>query len=139
MREIEMDPITLLAAFGPLAIDLVKSFIGRAFPVDSYKPTSIAEWLQMQQLDLDRFKAMQDSGQDTGVPWANVLIRLQKPAYASLALLVWAYQETFLPGGATPSVITFAQAIGFWLFGDRSLFTGKAAYAKFQQSGRGGL
>jgi hypothetical protein len=134
-----MEPLTILAALGPVAIDLVKSVIGRVFPVDSYKPANIAEWLQMQQIDLDRFKAMQDSGIDTGVPWANVVLRLQKPVYASLVLVVWAYQEATMPTGATPAVVNFAQAIGFWLFGDRSLFVAKKAVNQFTQSGRGGL
>lgn len=116
-----MDPITILAGLGPVAVDLVKSLIGRWFPAESYKPANMGEWLQMQQLELDRFKAMQDSGTDTGVPWANVLLRLQKPAYASLIVLVWAYQEAVLPGGANDSVVQFAQAIGFWLFGERVL------------------
>lgn len=118
---VDLGALTILAGLGPVAIDLVKSLIGRFLPSTEYKPTSIAEWMQMQQLELDRFKAMQDPGADTGVPWANVLIRLQKPAYASLIVLVWAYQEAVLPGGANDSVVQFAQAIGFWLFGERVL------------------
>ena len=121
-----MDPITILAGLGPVAVDLVKSLIGRFLPTQEYKPASIAEWVQMQQLELEKFKAMQDSGGDTGVPWANVLLRLQKPAYASLIVLVWAYQEYALPGGANDSVVQFAQAIGFWLFGERVVMKARA-------------
>lgn len=120
-----MDPITILAGLGPVAVDLVKSVIGRFFPSDGYKPANIAEWLQIQQIELEKFKAMQDTGTDTGVPWANVLLRLQKPAYASLVLLIWAYQEWAFPAGANDNVITFAQAIGFWLFGEKALFVAR--------------
>jgi hypothetical protein len=53
-----MDPITLLAALGPLAVDLGKSLIGRFIQTDVYKPTNVAEYTQMRNTDLEMFKAM---------------------------------------------------------------------------------
>ena len=57
-----MDPITLLAALGPLAVDLGKSLIGRFIQTDVYKPTNVAEYTQMRQTDLEMFKAMNNAG-----------------------------------------------------------------------------
>ena len=57
-----MDPVTILAALGPLAVDLGKSLIGRFIQTDGYKPVNIDEYAKMRQLDLDMFKAMNDAG-----------------------------------------------------------------------------
>ena len=36
-----MDPLTILAAFGPLAIDLGKSLIAKFIAPDTFKPATI--------------------------------------------------------------------------------------------------
>jgi hypothetical protein len=124
-----MELAAILAGLLPLGIDLGKLLLNKIFPQDSYKPTSVAEWLQMEELKLKRFQAMQDPGTDTGYPIVNALLRLQKPAFATLVLLLYAYQETSTPEGASQSVTNFAQAVGFWLFGETGLFVTKRAAA----------
>lgn len=113
-----MDPTILAAALGPLALDLFRSIKEKFFPSTDYKPATFQEWMQMQQMRTDQFKAMQDSGAPTGVLWADLFLRLQKPALATLAFLLFGYQETFLPGGATENVLNIAGAFGFWLLGE---------------------
>ena len=51
-----IDPLTILAALGPLAVDLGKSLIGRFIQTDVYKPTNIGEYTQMRQTDLAMFR-----------------------------------------------------------------------------------
>jgi hypothetical protein len=126
-----MDPITVLAMLGPLAVDLGKSLIGRFINGDGFKPASIADWLAMRQSDVDLFKAMNEAGGGSGgYPWVDAVVRLQRPFVAAVALGVWGWQETTLPGGATAAAANFAAAVGFYLFGDRTLFYARKAVGK---------
>jgi hypothetical protein len=116
-----MDPLTILAAFGPLVVDLGKSLIGRFIQTDNYKPVNVDEYAKMRQLDLDMFKAMNDAGgTNASYPWVEAAVRLMRPAVGCIVLGTWAYLE--LNGTSSESVSNFASAVGFYLFGDRTLF-----------------
>jgi hypothetical protein len=124
-----MDPITLLAALGPLAVDLGKSLIGRFIQTDSYKPVNIDEYAKMRQLDLEAFKAMNDAGgANPSYPWVEALVRLMRPAVALVVLGTWAALK--LQGQSSETVDNFAAAVGFYLFGDRTLFYSNKKLAK---------
>lgn len=119
-----MDPLTMLAALGPLALDLGKSLIGRFIQKDDYKPVSIAEWLQMRTADLDLFKAMNSAGAEGDTyPWVVAIIKLQRPCVAAIALITWAWSHTW--GMPSPDIDNFAAVIGFYLFGERTLLKGR--------------
>ena len=116
-----MDPLTIFAALGPLAVDLGKSLIGRFIQTDSYKPVNIDEYAKMRQLDLEAFKAMNDAGgANPSYPWVEALVRLMRPAVALVVLGTWAALK--LQGQSSETVDNFAAAVGFYLFGDRTLF-----------------
>jgi hypothetical protein len=116
-----MDPVTILAALGPLAVDLGKSLIARFIAPEEFKPATIEQYAQMRQLDLDMFKAMNEAGgSNQSYPWVEAIIRLQRPTVVAVVLLTWAY--LMLIGQSSDAVNNFASAIGFYLFGDRTLF-----------------
>ena len=117
-----MDPLTILAALGPLAVDLGKSLIGRFIQTDTYKPVNIGEYVQMRQVDLEMFKAMNNVGVGGGTtyPWVEAIVRLMRPAVAAIVLGTWAFME--VTGDSSATVANFASAVGFYLFGDRTLF-----------------
>jgi len=116
-----MDPITLLAAFAPLAVDLGKSLIAKFVSPDQFKPATIEQYVQVKQLDLEMFKALNEAGgTNTSYPWVEAIVRLQRPLVALIALSVWAYSH--LAGVPSVEVDNFAAVIGFYLFGDRTLF-----------------
>lgn len=116
-----MDPLTILAALGPLAVDLGKSLIGRFIQTDSYKPVNVDEYVKMRQLDLDMFKAMNDAGgTNPSYPWVEAAVRLMRPAVGVIVLGTWAYLK--INSIDSESVDNFAGAVGFYLFGDRTLF-----------------
>jgi hypothetical protein len=116
-----MDPITLLAALGPLAVDLGKSLIGRFIQTDVYKPTNIGEYTQMRQTDLAMFQAMNNAGgSGTTYPWVEAVVRLMRPAVGTIVLGTWSFM--MLTGQDNSAVNNFASAVGFYLFGDRTLF-----------------
>lgn len=119
-----MDPLTILAAFGPLAVEFGKAMIGKFIGPD-FKPASVADWLAMQRAELDRFTAINAAGgSNTSYPWVEAVIRLQRPAVAAVAMGAWAWSHTW--GAPSPTIDNFAAAIGFYLFGDRTLFHLKA-------------
>ena len=121
-----MDPLTILAALGPLAVDLGKSLIGRYIQTDGYKPVNVDEYVKMRQLDLDMFKAMNDAGgTNPSYPWVEAAVRLMRPAVAVIVLGTWATIK--LNGHSNESVDNFAAAVGFYLFGDRTLFHSRKA------------
>jgi len=116
-----MDPLTILAALGPLAVDLGKSLIGRFIQTDSYKPVNVDEYVKMRELDLNMFKAMNDAGgTNPSYPWVEAAVRLMRPAVGVIVLGTWAYLK--LNSIDSESVDNFAGAVGFYLFGDRTLF-----------------
>jgi len=116
-----MDPLTILAALGPLVVDLGKSLIGRFVQTDGYKPVNIDEYAKMRQLDIDMFKAMNDAGGAApSYPWVEAIVRLMRPSVAVIVLGTWAALK--LNGQPADAVDNFAAAVGFYLFGDRTLF-----------------
>mgnify|MGYP000609058795 CR=1 FL=1 len=124
-----MDPLTILAALGPLAVDLGKSLIGRFIQTDSYKPVNVDEYVKMRELDLNMFKAMNDAGgTNPSYPWVEAAVRLMRPAVGVIVLGTWAYLK--VNSIDSESVDNFAGAVGFYLFGDRTLFYAcKAKYS----------
>jgi hypothetical protein len=121
-----MDPLTILAALGPLAVDLGKSLIGRFIQTDTYKPVNVDEYVKMRELDLNMFKAMNDAGgTNPSYPWVEAAVRLMRPAVGVIVLGTWAYLK--VNNIDSESVDNFAGAVGFYLFGDRTLFYARKA------------
>lgn len=115
------DPVTILAALGPLAVDLGKSLINRYVAPDVFKPATIDDYVKMRSLDLDMFKAMNEAGgSNSSYPWVEAIVRMQRPFVAAVVLATWAGMT--LTNQSSESVNNFAAAIGFYLFGDRTLF-----------------
>ena len=115
------DPVTILAALGPLAVDLGKSLINRFVAPDVFKPATIDDYVKMRSLDLDMFKAMNEAGgANPSYPWVEAIVRMQRPFVAAVVLATWAGMT--LTNQSSESVNNFAAAIGFYLFGDRTLF-----------------
>lgn len=115
-----MDWLTVLAALGPLVVDAGKAAIGKYIGAD-FKPSSMADWLTMQKMEIERFQAINAAGgANQSYLWVEAAIRLQRPAVATIVLGVWAY--TRMVGVPSESIDNFAAAIGFYLFGDRTLF-----------------
>lgn len=124
-----MDPLTVLTAFGPLLVDLGKSLIGKFIQTDTYRPVNVDEYVKMRQLDLDMFKALNEAGgSNQSYPWVEAIVRLMRPAVAATVLLTWAMMT--LNGQSNDSVNNFAAAVGFYLFGDRTLFYARKAVGK---------
>lgn len=124
-----MDPLTVLAAFGPLVVDLGKSLIGKFIQTDGYKPVNVDEYVKMRQFDVDMFKALNEAGgANPSYPWVEACVRLMRPGVAAIVLGTWATLK--LQGQSSDTVDNFAAAVGFYLYGDRTLFYSRKASGK---------
>jgi hypothetical protein len=118
-----MDPITILAALGPVAVDLGKSLINRFIAPDQFKPATIEQYAKMKEIDLEFFKTMNEAGGgNASYPWVEAIIRLMRPLIGIIVLSTWAYLALVGDGVVNEQVSNFASVIGFYLFGERSLF-----------------
>lgn len=116
-----MDPLTALAAFAPLFVDLGKSLIGRFVQRDQYKPVNIEEYIQMRNSEIEMFRVMNEAGgSNESYLWVEAIVRLMRPTVALIVLGTWAYSKTY--GVSSDAIDNFASAVGFYLFGDRTLF-----------------
>lgn len=117
-----MDPITILAALGPLAVKLGESVIGKYFAPDVFKPINVEDYIKMKQLDIDQFNALNNAGgTNSSYPWVEAVVRLMRPSVALVVVGTWGICK-FANYNCGPEVDNFASAIAFYLFGDRSLF-----------------
>ena len=120
------DPITLLAGLGPLVTDVAKTLVNKYIAPDTFKPTTIEQYIKMKQMDIDSFNAMnQIGGNNPSYPWVEAMIKMQRPLVVYVGLLVWSY--TKITNTPDSSVDNFMAAIGFYLFMDRTLFYTKKA------------
>jgi hypothetical protein len=115
-----MDPITALAALLPLGVEAGKAAIQRWLAPDQVKPIDFAQLLQLKQLEIDQWKAMQGGG-GVSYPWVEAIRQLQRPAMVVAVLGTWAWQAAS-GVDVSPTVANMAGAVGFYLFGDRTLF-----------------
>lgn len=121
-----MDPITILAAFAPALVEAGKAAISRWIAPDVFKPATIDDYVKMRTLDVQLFTAMNDAGgHEPTWQWVNAVKQLQRPVVAAAAIGTWVYAHasgvTFSPASLA-AVDNFAAAVGFYLFGDRTLF-----------------
>ena len=114
-----MDPLTILAALLPVLIEGGKYAVQRWLAPVTVKPGTFAEFLQLRAQELEFFKAMQ-GGEGDSYRWVAAIRQLQRPAFAAVVLSTWALKAA--GGEVPPEVANMAGAVGFYLFGDRTLF-----------------
>lgn len=119
------DPITLLAALAPVAVEAGKAAISRFIAPDTFRPSTIEQWLQMQEMQLKLFTAINTAGMNVSgsYPWVAACIQLMRPFVAAVVSVVWGASYAF--EFSDPNIDNAAATIWFYLFGDRTLFYGK--------------
>lgn len=117
-----MDPITLLAALGPLFGKLGSAAIDRWIRPDSFKPATIDDVEKMTRLEIERFKALNEAGGGTpSYPWVAAIIQLQRPSIV-VAVLAMALWQVVTLGNVSEFVQNALGVVGSYLFMDRTLF-----------------
>ena len=109
-----MDPLTALAALLPLGIEAGKGLIQRFIAPDQVKAVTHEDAMAARRLDLEFFHAMQ-GGEGASYPWVGAVRQLQRPAFAAVVVMVWAYQAS--SGTVNDTVTNMAAAVGFYQIG----------------------
>jgi hypothetical protein len=123
------DPLSAAAVFGPLAVEAGKALINKYMAPGEFKPATIEQYVKMREIDLEMFKALNEAGgSNASYPWVDAIVRLMRPTVAVIVLGTWAYSK--LAGTPSEAIDSFAAAIGFYLFGDRTLFYARKGLAK---------
>lgn len=123
------DPLSAAAVFGPLAVEAGKALINKYMAPGEFKPATIEHYVQMREVDLRMFQAMNDAGgSNASYPWVDAIVRLMRPTVAVIVLGTWAFSK--LAGTPSEAIDNFAAAIGFYLFGDRTLFYARKGMQK---------
>ncbi len=123
-----MDPVTILAALGPVAVEAVKAAINRWVTPDTFKPANVGEWLQMRAADLDQFRAINAAGAEgESFPWVHAVIKLQRPIVVASTLAVWVWSRT--AGEPSDAIDNAVSVVSFYLFGERTMLHLKAKKA----------
>jgi hypothetical protein len=114
-----MEPLTALTFFAPMLVDAGKALVNKYIGPSTPPAPTVDELLKLSEAELKRFQAMNQQGGDS-YPWVEAVIKLQRPVVALVALSAWAYTVTL--GTPSEAVNNFAGVVGFYLFGDRTLF-----------------
>ncbi|HEX5129606.1 MAG TPA: hypothetical protein VFV90_07665 [Usitatibacter sp.] len=126
-----MEPLTALAALAPLAVDFGKSLIARFVAPSEFKPATVEQYVTMRKMELELFQAVNAAGgSGSTYLWVEAVKQLMRPAVGVVVMLTWANAHGFLWSMAamdTTSIDNFASVIGFYLFGDRTLFYARRA------------
>lgn len=113
------DPITILAGLLPLGVEAGKALIQRYIAPDQIKPLDFGQLIQLKQLELQQWQAMQGNGEQSYL-WVAAIRQLQRPVFVCGVLAAWCWQAA--TGEPSDTVANLASAVGFYLFGDRTLF-----------------
>lgn len=125
-----IDPITALAALAPVLVEAGRAAVNRWITPDTIKPANVDEYAKLKNIDLDWFKTLvsADAGGET-YPWVEAVRKLQRPFVVLAVLGTWCYLHA---AGTldTTAVDNMAAAVGFYLFGDRTMFYVKKGSGK---------
>ena len=119
-----IDPLSALTAFAPVLVEAGKAAVSRWLAPDVFKPATIEQYVAMRNTDIQMFQAINNAGgQNASYPWVEACVRLMRPLVAMVVLGTWCYCK--LTNTLTDDINNFAACIGFYLFGDRTLFYAK--------------
>lgn len=111
------DPLSILAAFAPIVIDAGKAAVQRWIVPERVKPLTIAEALQLEQIEIDRLRVLSelDKPSEKISPWVANIRAMMRPTIAVIVTLRWAITPESVEAALT------AQTVWFYLFGERTI------------------
>lgn len=123
-----MDPFTILTSLLPFAIHAGKQVLNHYLGGKDGNPPPIGsmnDYLKYMDAKVSMFKALNNAGgNETTYEWVAAIKQLQRPFIAVIVFTGWIYVHLFSGNLMIPvsTVDNMAAVIGFYLFGDRTLF-----------------
>ncbi len=117
------DPITMLAAIAPVFVEAGKAAVQRWIAPDQVKAMTVDDVIKLKEQDLKFFTTLTqaDAGGET-YPWVEAIRKLQRPIVVIAVLGTWSLLHLTNTGGDMSMVDNMTSAVGFYLFGDRTMF-----------------
>lgn len=119
-----MDPVTILSAFIPVVAEAGKAAVNRFLGQnkEEFKPANVEQAIKLQEIEIKKLETLYNmgSGGET-YKWVEAVRKLQRPVVVVAVLGLWGYVHT-AGIGDTATVDNMASAVGFYLFGDRTMF-----------------
>ena len=120
-----IDPITLVALFGPLIKSGGQALINKFSKGDQYKPASLDDAIKLMQAETEQLKVRASVGDtDSPVyPWVASVVKLQRPIIVYMTISCFLVMTAFGVGApeSLDVVYDLAAMVIFWLFGERTL------------------
>lgn len=112
--------ISALASLFPVVIHAGKALVDHFLGVPGGPaPATFTDELELQQLQLQKLQVL-DQPPPNSYRWINGVVALQRPLVVLVLLGLFAYHH--LLGTDSPVVDQAMSAIGFYLFGDATMF-----------------
>lgn len=110
------DPLSALAFLAPVVVDAGRALVSRYITPDSVKPSTVAEAIQLRELDLKQFEIMQkaDSAGEA-YQWVESIRKMQRP------VVVFGLLVAFITHPDSQVIASAFQAVGWYLFGERTI------------------
>lgn len=120
-----MDPLTLIALFGPLIKSGGQALINKFAKGDQFKPANVDDAIKLMQAETEALKtriSVADTS-DPSYPWVAALIKLQRPiiVYGTITGFMIMSLATIGTIEDRKFISDMAQIVIFWLFGERTL------------------
>lgn len=113
------EPATLLATFAPVVVRAGNALVQHFLAPYAVKPTSVAEVVQLRQLELDHFRVLQDADKGgESYRWVEAIRKLQRPA------VVVGLGVAFMLHPESQNAANMFSVVTFYLFGERVPYIG---------------
>jgi len=120
-----MDPLTLVALFGPLIKSGGQALINKFAKGEQYKPANVDDAIKLMEAETKQLEARGKVGDTEGeaLPWVTSVIKLQRPiiVYGTIT----GFMIMSLIDLGTPEdkkmISEMATMVIFWLFGERTM------------------
>lgn len=118
-----MDPIELLALFGPAIKDGTMALIKKWTGDSAGKPANVTEYIQLMEAETKQLEARCKIGDTEGetYKWVVAVIKLQRPIIVYGTIFSTLLMNIFNLGTTDQqaSVMQMARIVIYWLFGER--------------------
>jgi len=116
------DPVTALAALGPMIVKAGDALVQRYLVPDTVKPANMAELIELKRLDNDKFRILQEADKGgESYKWVEAIRKLQRPAVVIVTL------GAFIMNHDSQVLCDVFSTVMFYLFGERTIINKGAA------------
>jgi hypothetical protein len=120
-----IDPVTLIALFGPLIKSGGQALINKFAKGEQYKPANLDDAIKLMAAETEQLKVRISAADttDASYPWVAALVKLQRPVIVYGTITGFMILTLFSLGTpeAQKVLADLSSMVIFWLFGERTM------------------